>query len=317
VQLGFVDGMKPQGAIFRARESVHDQRTLCSSADQANAAPFPWRLTRRLPSGGSLELFRAAATQDLGPGCYVLKALRFPHRQNAVERAYLQREAILGLTLNHPSLIRPLVVEHQSPRPYVLLPYLDGVSLRYLFHSQSTIGTTSAPFSMARALNIVRQVTEALAIIHDAGWLHGQVRPQHIILSPQGRATLIDLTQARQLNTRECDVGNGLTLDALYAPPEASSRSGRLGAMADVYSLGVLFYELLAGRPPFHGSSSAEIVSQHRHHAVADIRQQRPDVSFEVDHVIRLMLAKEPLRRPAGSDLIRWLANLEIAALAV
>ena len=101
--------MKPQGAIFRARESVHDQRTLCSSADQANAAPFPWRLTRRLPSGGSLELFRAAATQDLGPGCYVLKALRFPHRQNVVERAYLQREAILGLTLNHPNLIRPLV----------------------------------------------------------------------------------------------------------------------------------------------------------------------------------------------------------------
>src|SRR5205807_1385199 len=100
--------------------------------------------------------------------------------------------------------------------------------------------------SVSRALNIIRQVAEALAALHCAGWLHGQLRPEHILLSPSGQVTLIDLTLARRLETVECESAAVATVNATYAAPEMTSGNRRLGIAADIYSLGIVLYEALA-----------------------------------------------------------------------
>jgi len=256
-------------------------------------------------------LFRAAAKGELGPGCYVLKTPRRNVIQHDVATAMLRREALVAAAVRHPNLNCVLAADTESPAPYLLMPFRDGVSFRQLLRSSNTFVFVS------RALGIVRQVAEALASLHGAGWLHGQVRPEHVLLSPNGQVTLIDLTLARRLETGECDADAAGALHATYAAPETGAMKHRLGSVTDTYSMGILLYELLAGRAPFEGSSPQEVLHQHRRDAAADIRGVRPDVSIEVAHLLRLMLAKEPLRRPNDCELIRWLAELEIAALAM
>jgi serine/threonine protein kinase len=267
-------------------------------------------LTRRLHRGGTFDLFRAAANSDLGPGCYVVKT---PRKKSSptMAAARLCREASVMMAVRHPNLNCVLAADTQTAEPYLLLPFHDGVSLRELLRSPA------AGLPLSRVLQIMRQLAAALAALHSAGWLHSQVRPEHIFLSPQGQTTLLDLTLARRLDTPECDVAAGLPIDAIYAAPEFGCRSSRVASAADTYSVGIVLYEVLAGRPPFVGSSREEVLNQHRRDAASDVRALRPDVSLELAHLLRLMLAKEPLRRPTDGELLRWLAELEIAALAI
>src|SRR6185503_18932842 len=133
----------------------------------------------------------------------------------------------------------------------------------------------------------------------------------------QGHATLIDLTQAKRLESSECDTDGMFAADAQYAAPETVSRRDRLTSGAETYSLGVIMFELLAGQPPFAAASPKQLMQCHRRQAPPDLRQLRADTSLEVAHLVRRMLAKEPLRRPTDHDLIRWLAELEIEELAL
>ncbi len=310
--------MKPQGVILRRGATVPPAVPRGAgilpavAAAQPNAPIFPWRLTRRLPSTGNLALYRASANTDRGPGCYILKTLHSTTTHGHFERALLRREATVTSAVKHPNLICVLAANHDAPQPYSLMPYQEGVSLRCLLH---TATMSRSVLSIARVLNITRQIAEALAALHHAGWLHGQIRPEHVLLSPQGHATLIDLTMARQLESRECESNNSFPVDAQYAPPEMSSARHRVTAVADTYSLGVVLYESLTGQPPFTDSPPQQLLARHRTEAPPDIRQLRSDISLEIVQLLRLMLAKDPLRRPTDSDLLRWLANLEIATL--
>jgi serine/threonine protein kinase len=301
--------MQPQAVVVgERRATASGLRAPRPAAEIDEVAPY--RLTRRTHRGGVLDLYRAAARGDGGPGCYVLKRPR-DGVSPEMAAAMLRREASIAAAVQHPNLTCVLASETCSCQPYLLLPFRDGVSLRQM------LDLSDGFISVSRALNIARQVAEALAALHVAGWLHGQVRAQHALLSPQGQATLIDLTQARRLATSECHSADVAAIDAIYAAPEMAVRGRRLGAAADVYSLGILFYEVLAGRPPFAGSSPRELLNKHRLDAAPDIRTVRPDVSLELSHLLRLMLAKEALRRPTDGELVRWLAELEIAVLAL
>jgi serine/threonine-protein kinase len=223
----------------------------------------------------------------------------------------LHRETAVSTTVQHPALNCVLAEYIQTPKPFWVLPFHDGASLRRL------LDWSSDSISVPRALNIARQIAEALAALHAAGWLHGQVRADHVLLSPPGQAKLIDLTLAQRLQTAECSVADMAAMDLRYAAPEASCRNYQLTAAADTYSLGIVLFEILTGNAPFRGLSTSDLIRKHRSDAIPDLHATRADVSVEVEHLLRLMLAKEPLRRPSDNELIPWLAELEIAALAV
>jgi len=301
--------MESPGVQIRATQSPAPTRRSPTAAPQAAADSAPYHLTGRIHSSPTFDLFRAATNGDLGPGCYILKTPRPNLAGREAATAMLRREATMAATVRHPNLNCVLSADVQSPEPYLLLPYRDGISLRQLLHSSGT------PISVSRALSIVRQVAEALAALHAAGWLHGQVRPEHILLSPQGGVTLIDLTLARRLETAECTVTAPTTSAAIYTPPETTLANRRLTAAAEIYSLGIVLFEILTGHPPFAGRSPSELHAQHRREAIPDIRALRSGVSLETAHLLRLMLAKEAFRRPTDSELLRWLADEEIVSL--
>jgi serine/threonine-protein kinase len=247
----------------------------------------------------------------------VLKTCRADQLNDTIAPAMLRREAMASKSIAHANLISVLSAVPTDSCPYSIYPYLEGVTLQRLLPAPRL-----RLLSVSQAISVTRQIAAALAAVHAAGWLHGQVRPEHIIVSPHGNATLIDLTCARRLDSSECDCA-ALALAAsesslpAYAAPEWFASRGRLTGAADIYSLGTVLFEALAGRPPFAAGNGGQLIAAHRCEAPPDLRALRYDLSRDVAHVARLMLAKEPLRRPSAEQLVRWLAELEIEELAV
>ncbi len=269
-----------------------------------------WQLTQVLHRGRWMTLFRARPQSSSdGPGCYLVKAATAQGAEKEIARAMLAREETVGAAVSHANLVANLATHVRRESAYIVRPYLEGLTLRQFFCRRRE------PVAIAAALWIVRQLTEALAALHRAGWLHGQVRPEHVLVSPQGHATLIDLALARRLGTDECAAGLGRPESLAFVSPESLSDRVRVTAASDTYCLGLLLYELLAGTLPFDSNDPVRLVELHRVHAPPDVRAHRPEAPAELWQLLRLMLAKEPLRRPSDEELVRWLTELEIAAL--
>jgi eukaryotic-like serine/threonine-protein kinase len=271
-----------------------------------------WQLTQVIHRGRWMTLFRARPHNAIdGPGCYVVKAATAQGAEKEVARAMLAREETVGAAVSHPNLVANLATHVRRESAYVVRPYLEGLTLR------QWLALERAPMAIASALWIIRQMAEALSAMHGAGWLHGQVRPEHVLVSPQGHATLIDLALARRLGTDECAAGLGRLESLAYVSPESLSANARVCAASDTYCLGLLLYESLAGRLPFGSTDPDRLTELHRRHTAPDIRAYRPEAPPELWQLLRLMLAKEPLRRPSDEELVRWLTELEIAALGL
>jgi serine/threonine protein kinase len=298
------------GGIIRAQEL----RAARVARDSGASIRFgAWQLTRLLRRGDRTAVFRARLSdRDLGPGCYAIKTGR--KEGDAIAAAMLRREALVAYDVVNPHLIAVLAAGQNAPPDYLVTPYLEGLTLRrLLLHAN---GERAARLPIASALSIMRQTAAALAELHQAGWLHGQVRPEHILVSPQGHATLIDLTQARRLGSSECDLGDDLFHSLTYAAPDWYSSRRRLAKAADTYALGIVLYELITGQPPFVATNARQLIAMHRTGAPPELRQVRPEAAQQTSELVRRMLAKEPLRRPSDEELSRWLAELEIEELA-
>jgi serine/threonine-protein kinase len=282
------------------------------AAGQSGVALGDWRLTAWLHEGERLCVYRARPiTAGHGPGCYVLKTPAERFVDDPLAAALVRREARVASQVAHAHLTSVLGARLEGRAPLAILPYLDGITLRQML----TARAGDAYGAVASALWIARQLAAALAALHAAGWLHGQVRPEHVIVSPQGHATLIDLTQARRLETEECDAQAWPPSVLAYAAPEAFLARGRLTAASDVCSLGILLFELLTGQLPLVAAGRRQWAEYHLRRRPLDVREVRPIISRDIAHLVRQLLAKEPLRRPAAEQLVDRLAGLEIEEL--
>ncbi len=250
-----------------------------------------------------------------------MKLLAPEYADDSLARSLLRREAHISRQVQHPQLATVLADHSSSEPPHLVLPYLEGLSLREIVRQDGTPrralapdGTPQRAFPTGTALLFVRQTAEALAALHETGWLHGDVKPENIRVGPAGHVTLIDLGLARQLGSESCSARYVLATTLAYAAPESFSEGEWLSGAADIYSLGIVLWELLTGRPPFV-ADAVEVVDLHRREAPPDLRSLREDVTDELAEIVRLMLAKEPLRRPEAPRLVRMLVEQEIAAL--
>jgi serine/threonine protein kinase len=267
-----------------------------------------WQPTRLIGKGRWTYVYRARPLDavDSEGGDFAVKILSPQWASDPLARALLEREALVSRKVQHPQLIAILADHTNADTPYLVQPYLEGASLRQV------IGC--GPRSLSHALFVVRQLAEALAALHAAGWLHGDVKPENVRIAPAGHATLLDLGLARALSSYECLTDHAIAASLPYAAPETFSTADRLTAASDTYSLGVTFLEMLAGGPKGE-LSPAELAHMHRREAPPDVRELDDSASADLAEIVRRMLAKDPLRRPNAHQLIRQLADAEIDSI--
>ncbi len=279
-------------------------------------ADFPrpiqgWQLGELAGEGSLSSVFRARpadASAD-SPAAYALKLLKPEWENDPRAVRLLAREAQVGRSVSHPHLISILDTGLRHKPRFVVMPWLEGRTL------QADLDARRHP-NLPTALWIARQMAEALRALHEHGWIHGDVKPGNIFLCGEGHATLVDLGFARFGDETGSAIQREITGTCTHLAPEWITSAYRADIRSDVYSLGVVLYELLSGTRPFSGGTLAELATQHKQAAVPDLTSLVPDLPEEVVRLVRRMLAKDPLRRPqTPKELAEALARLEIASL--
>jgi serine/threonine-protein kinase len=238
---------------------------------------------------------------------YAIKMLRPECAAQPEAIARLAREARAARGVAHPHLIA-ILEAHVSREPrYLVMPWLEGTTVE-------AQGAAGEAIDLPFALGIVRQAAEALEALDDAGWTHGDVKPSNLLVSPDGHVTLLDLGFAQHQEERGLARDRPLAGTGYYLAPEHCTPLYEPDIRSDIYSLGVVLYELLTGELPFQGSSMEALIVQHKQAAAPSVRRQVPQIPEAVARLVQAMLAKDPMRRPhPPRELIDELVKLEVA----
>ncbi len=337
---------RPISRKLNSRALVMVQPKLKSTPGGARAARHegPLALPRRikqwelvgLAAVGTLgQIYRAQPVGALPgrPAPYALKVLRPEWEDDPRAVGAICRESLVGRTVHHPHLISVLAAEISQSPYFVVMPWLTGTTLAQRLalgsapeHPATGVGTVATPAWPQRAtpplpehtaIWVARQAAEALDALHSAGWMHGDVKPSNLFLSPEGHVTLLDLGFARRPRETGSVLDRCVLGTCQYIAPELISSTLRADIRSDIYSLGVVLFEMLSGRLPFETQSLSELARQHREVRPPNLRRLVPRLRTGLVRLVREMLAKEPLRRPqTPRELIDRLVALEIGAFA-
>jgi serine/threonine-protein kinase len=233
-----------------------------------------------------------------------LKVLRRELWDREELRSRLKDELKLARRITHPNVLRTHDFGELDGVAFVSMEYVRGVTLRTLLDG------AEEPLPFRAALRLARQIAAGLAAAHELGVVHRDIKPENVILDAAGNAKLMDFGIARPLP----GAGRGTAESAYtragevvgtprYIAPERL-RSEPADARSDVYSLGIVLYEVFAGRPPFPGGSIADIVAQHLDQEPPPPRALRPELPEELEAILLRSLAKAPAERYADAGAL-------------
>lgn len=296
----------PMSVTSRSSSAASVRAARVSTPAPAHQRVGSWELLGLIDEGRLAAVYRA---RPIGggnlPGSHALKLLRPEWQEDPQALATLAREAHVGRKVAHPHLLPILAAQLEVIPNYLVMPLLPGQSLARHLRSAEQL-------QLPVAFWIARQVAEALEAMQRAGWMHSDVKPQNIVVSPGGHATLIDLGFARRADETRSLADRPVVGTVRYLAPEVLYSALGGDILSDVYSLGVTLFEMLTGRLPFDADDVAELAAQHRQELPSDLRSLVPHVPKRAARLVHQMLAKEPLRRPQPGELVARLAALEI-----
>jgi predicted Ser/Thr protein kinase len=259
-----------------------------------------YELEEVVGTGGMSSVYRAH--DRLLERDVALKVLhdQFGEDGEHVERFRHEARAVAGLS--HPNIVTVIDRGEQDGRQFIVFEYVAGENLKDLIERE-------APVPEHEAVALGLQIARALAFAHEHGLVHRDVKPQNVLLTQEGEPKVTDFGIARSLDVHEGITQTGTVLGTSdYIAPE-QARGSRASVQTDIYSLGVVLYELLTGELPFRGENFVAVAMRHINDPVPSVRASRPDVSPRLDAAIQKAMAKEPRQR--FSSMEAFAAELE------
>jgi serine/threonine-protein kinase len=258
-------------------------------------------------TGGMSSVYRA---RDRLLERFVALKVLHPHYgddDEYVER--FRREARSVAQLSHPHIVTVIDRGEDDGQQFIVFEYVDGENLKQLLER-------TGPLPARRALELAVEIADALAFAHEHGLVHRDVKPQNVLLTPDGDVKVTDFGIARSLDVEHGVTQTGTVLGTSnYLSPEQASGKPTTQA-TDVYSLGVVLYELLTGEVPFPGDNFVAVAMKHLNEQPPDLVERRPDVPLRLAAAVDRALEKDPARRFPSMDTFAWelrqcLAELE------
>jgi serine/threonine protein kinase len=267
-----------------------------------------YQLHQRL-GGGLLTTVFSARDCETDALCAV-KVLREDWEDPGTGIKLLQREARVGLQVHDPRLVH-VREAHVLKSPYfIVMDLLGGESLRRRLRRDYRL-------ELADALWVTRQTAQALAALHRAGFVHGDVKPDNIRLVEDGAAVLIDLGFAHRPGENAAFLRSGYILGTPdYIAPELCRPEPHADLKSDLFSLGVVLFEMLTGRLPYPPGSLDQTFRRHGCDPPADIRRHAGPLPGALVRLVERLLDRRPDERPRAESVVQQLIALEIASLS-
>lgn len=257
-----------------------------------------YKLLERRGQGGMGVVYRALQKSMKREVALKILAPRFAQNARFLQR--FVREAKLAATLNHPNIVGAIDVGESNEFHYYVMEYVDGWSVAEILREDGA-------FEEAEALDIVVQVAKALQHASEHQIVHRDVKPENILVTPDGVAKLADLGLSKRM-TADCSITTeGKTLGTpFYVSPELARGARDVDIRSDIYSLGATLYHMLVGEPPFAGDNPATVMARHIAEEPVPVKRRRRDVSLATSRLVEKMMAKDPAKRyQSAEELIR------------
>ncbi|WP_163653912.1 Stk1 family PASTA domain-containing Ser/Thr kinase [Listeria sp. PSOL-1] len=200
-----------------------------------------------------------------------------------------QREAQSATSLVHPNIVSVYDVGEENDLHYIVMEYVEGMDLKQYIHEHH-------PISFEKAVDIMKQIVSAVSAAHSYHIIHRDLKPQNILINPQGVVKITDFGIAMALSETSITQTNSLLGSVHYLSPE-QARGGMATQKSDIYSLGIVFYELLTGNVPYDGESAVSIAIKHLQANVPSVREQNPGIPQSLENIITRATAKDPFKR--------------------
>src|SRR5713226_6739750 len=244
-----------------------------------------------LGQGGMSAVYRA-----YDPNLRRPVAIKLIHSHLSADPEFIGRfeaEAAAVAQLRHPNIVQVFDFNHDGDVYYMVMEYLPGESLQ---DRLKTLSAANQRFSVTVTANIIATVADAVAYAHERGTIHRDLKPANVMLMPQGQPVLTDFGVAKIIGGQRHTVTGAVIGTPAYMSPE-QVRGQPLDGRADIYSLGVMLYEMATGQPPFEGDSAMTVMLKHINEPVPDMRRKVQDIPEGFVAIVDRALAKEPEQR--------------------
>jgi serine/threonine-protein kinase len=256
-----------------------------------------YRLERTVARTGMATLFKATDLRDGRP-----VAIKVPHPEMEADPVLVERfrrEQQIGQELDHPGVVKTFDGEERS-RLYMVIEWVDGRLLRAILNEERKL-------PIERATNFALQILDALDTMHKHGVVHRDLKPENIMVDADDRVKLIDFGIALREDARRLtfvDMSPTLGTPDYISPEQVKGQRG--DQRSDIYSLGVMLYEMLTGEPPYTGPNPLAVMNERLLHDPEPARKRRPEISPELNEILNRALERDPRRRYQTASEMAW-----------
>lgn len=244
-------------------------------------------IEKQIGEGGMAVVYRARDT--LLNRTVALKVLRSQFGNDDDFIARFHREAQAAASLSHPNVVNIYDIGQEGDMYYIVMEYVEGMTLKRYINEQ-------APLDVKQAVNIAIQICDALDHAHQNELIHRDIKPHNILINRHGRIKVTDFGIARAVSSVTITHTGSVLGSVHYFSPE-QAKGIMAGAKSDLYSLGVVLYEMLTGTLPFSGDSPISVALKHLQEPYVPPRKLRPDLPQSVENIVIRSLAKDPIYR--------------------
>lgn len=246
-----------------------------------------YQIIKTLGEGGMANVYLAHDTYlDRNVAVKVLRG-DLANDEKFVRR--FQREALSATSLSHPNIVEIYDVGEDDGQYYIVMEYVDGKTLKQVLKQRGHLSVTEV-------IDIMLQVTDGMAHAHDAYIIHRDIKPQNIMILSNGMIKITDFGVAIALNSTQLTQTNSVMGTVHYIPPEQANGKGST-IRSDIYSMGIMMYELLTGLLPYKGDNAVEIALKHLREPLPSVRKFDPTIPQSIENVIIKATAKNPKNR--------------------